>query len=129
MDPDGRACVIGVKSKMESFHFFFGVSLGQLILNLPDNLSAALQSSRISAPGQNVAKLTVETLKTMRNDASFDLFWQTSKTKAADFDVSDPQLPRKRNAHGGINLVTQHNTTSNQWRTCTIRSTLKLLIW
>ena len=49
IDSDVRARVISVKAQMESFNFFFGVSLGQLVLNLTDNLSATLQSSHISA--------------------------------------------------------------------------------
>ena len=60
IDSDVRVRVIGVKAQMESFHFFFGVSLGQLVLNLTDNLSATLQSSQISAmEGQKVARLTI----------------------------------------------------------------------
>lgn len=47
VDPDVRTRVCGVKSQMESFNFFFGIRLGQFMLNHADNLSATLQKSSI----------------------------------------------------------------------------------
>ena len=43
------ACIGGVSRRMESFNFFFGVELGRTVLNMADNLSAALQGLTISA--------------------------------------------------------------------------------
>ena len=97
LETDIRARVCGVKSQMESFNFFFGICLGQLVLNHGDNLSAALQNASISASeGQRVAHLTVKTLERLRSDESFQLFWDTTMKKHSSFDISDPQLPRKR---------------------------------
>ena len=72
VDPDIRAQVIGVQAQMESFNYFFGISVGELVLSHGDNLSAALQSSSISATeGQRVASLTVNTLAKIRTAESY----------------------------------------------------------
>ena len=42
-DTEMRACIIGVSSQMNSFSFFFGVMLGQLLFSHSDNLSRTLQ--------------------------------------------------------------------------------------
>ena len=38
----------------------------------------------------------METLESIRNDASFDLFWQSTKKKADSLDIEEPRLPRQR---------------------------------
>ena len=47
--PDVRTRVIGVRAQMESFNYFFGLNIGELVLSHGDNLSAALQNRTISA--------------------------------------------------------------------------------
>ena len=97
VDPDVRARVCGVKAQMESFNYYFGIRLGQLVLNHADNLSATLQRSSISASeGQHVAQLSVEAMEKLRNEDSFQLFWDSTIKLHASFDIADPQLPRKR---------------------------------
>ncbi len=55
---------MGVCSYMETFNFFFGISLGELVLRHSDNLSRTLQSPRLSAAeAQKVVKMTVKTWK------------------------------------------------------------------
>ena len=49
LDTEVKARVIGVQAQMESFTYFFGISVAELVLNHGDNLSVALQSSTISA--------------------------------------------------------------------------------
>ena len=45
---------------MKSFDFYFGVSLGELLLNHSDNLSKTLQSASMSAAeGQKIADMTI----------------------------------------------------------------------
>ena len=62
---------------MKKFEFFFGVSLGLLILRHTDNLSKTMQRADMSAAeGQEVMCLTLSTLKSLHNDSSFDQFWQ-----------------------------------------------------
>ena len=40
--------------------------------------------------------MTVRTLQTLRNNTNFDLFWVKVETIRKEFDVGEPQLPRKR---------------------------------
>ena len=99
VEPDVRARVIGVQAQMESFDYFFGISVAELVLNHGDNLSAALQSSTISAAeGQHIASLTATTLANLRTDENFLLFWDLVQKKAAALHVTEPRLPRRRKA-------------------------------
>ena len=75
---------------------FFGISLGQLFLQHSDNLSKTLQKVDMSAAeGQAVTAMTVSTLKSLRNDVSFDVFWKKITASAENLDVSKPALPRR----------------------------------
>ncbi len=59
LDGQMRARIIGVDTQMHTFHFLFGISLGNLLCH-SDNLSKSLQNKSISvAEGQRVAKLTL----------------------------------------------------------------------
>ena len=42
LDPEIKSRIIGVKYQMETFNYFFGVSLGALIFGHSDNLSKTL---------------------------------------------------------------------------------------
>ena len=48
-DTEMKARIGGVAAQMESFDFFFEVELGRKLLNMVDNLSRSLQSTRLSA--------------------------------------------------------------------------------
>ena len=51
-----KAHIHGVQSQMQQFNFFWGVTLGELILRHTDNLSRALQKADVSAAeGQKIA--------------------------------------------------------------------------
>ena len=77
-----RAHIGGVAKQIETFDFFFGVELGEIVLNMADNLSKALQgSSVLASDGQSLMKMTVETIQSMRSDESFTSFWQAVETK------------------------------------------------
>lgn len=96
-DTEMKARIRGVQAYMPKFEFFFGLSLGEVILRNADNLSSALQAKDISAAeSKSVAVKTVKTLKSMRTDECFDLFWEKTTRKAKAKDVQDPVLPRKR---------------------------------
>ncbi len=65
-DSDMKARIQGVAAQMRKFEFFFGVSLGFLILRHTDNLSKTLQRADMSAAeGQEVVSLTLTTLKSL----------------------------------------------------------------
>ena len=71
-----KARIQGVSAQMKFFKFLFGVMLGELILRHTDNLSRTLQHKIISAAeAQEIARMTVRTLKSIRSDEAFDLFW------------------------------------------------------
>lgn len=97
LQPEIRARIIGVKTQMQKFDYVFGVVLGERIPKHTDNLSKTLQHKHLSAAeGQAAAELTVKTLKTIRTEESFDLFWEFVPLTASKHDVEDPMLPRCR---------------------------------
>ena len=72
-----KARAQGVAAQMMKFDYFFGVCLGLLILRHTDNRSRMMQKADISAAeGHVIIAMTVSTLRSSRNDASFDLFWE-----------------------------------------------------
>lgn len=48
-DPAIKGRIVGVQCHFKTFRYLFGVALGELILRHSDNLSKALQSSKLSA--------------------------------------------------------------------------------
>ena len=76
-DTEMKARIQGVTAQMKKFDFFFGVSLGLLILKHTDNISRTLQRTDMSAAeGQKVMHSTLSTLQTIRDDSSFSHFWK-----------------------------------------------------
>ena len=91
------ARIQGVAAQMPSFNFFFGLVLGEMLLNHCDNLSKTLQNPHLSAAeGQTVADMTKRTLATLQAEDKFTLFWEKVRKMVAEVDVNDPQLPQKR---------------------------------
>ena len=86
-------------AQIKRFEFLFGVVLGEIILRHTDNLSKTLQAKALSAAeGQEIASMVVVTLETLRDDTSFDAFWQKVSMCVESFDIRPPELPRKRKA-------------------------------
>ena len=85
---DMKARIQGVAAQMKMFDFFFGVSLGLLILKHTDNLSRTLQRGDMSAAeGQEVMHSTLTTLQSIRADSSFESFWERLCSSADELDV------------------------------------------
>ena len=62
---------------MQKFEYYFA---GDLILRHIDNLSKALQKTDIFASeGHEVAKMTLQTLSSLRSDEKFQLFGNGSQ--------------------------------------------------
>ena len=81
---------------MKKFTFYFGVVLGELILRHTDILNQTLQKKVMSAAeGQDMARMTISTLQSIRDDASFSTFWKKVTQSAAKYDNEEPELPRK----------------------------------
>lgn len=83
---------------MQTFKFFFGLVLSELILRQTDKLSQTLQQPQLSSvEAHKVAMLTVKTLEKIRTDEDFELFWKNVGIKKND-NIDEPHLPRKRKA-------------------------------
>ena len=68
-----------------------------MVLKNSDNLNITLQHKSMSAmEGHGIAVMTIVTLKSLRNDTSFDLFWDKVNLMASKLNVDEPQLPRIR---------------------------------
>ena len=94
-DSDTRARVTGVETQMQSFDFLYGVSLDALILNHSDNLSKILQhvvSDMSAAEGQQVAKLTCDVLKSIREAEHFQSFYKRVLLHLSKLDIDSLQL-------------------------------------
>ena len=99
LQPDIKGRIIGVQTQMSNFNTLFGLHMSKKILKITDNLSRTLQKHTMSAAeGQAIAKLTVRTLKTMRNDESFALFFDLVNRFCELTGTDPPVLPRKRRA-------------------------------
>lgn len=86
----------GVSLFMRKFDFLFGAILRECLLRHSDNLSKALQSPTVSpVEGQKMAKLTVETLETLRNKEAFELFWEV-KIRGKEFDIGNPNFHEEK---------------------------------
>ncbi len=96
-DTESKVRIRGVSAQMKTFSFIFGAILGEMILRHADNLSSTLQHKSMSAAeGQQVALMTVQTLKRIRSDESFDSFWVKVNRFVEDHEISEPELPRQR---------------------------------
>ena len=90
LDPEIKGRIIGVKSQMNTFNYFYRVTILQLVLRhyyyiqynyitivFSDNLSKTLQkSSLISCQGKEIADLTLQTINSLRSESEFELLWQ-----------------------------------------------------
>ena len=98
LDQETRARILGCKNQMESFKFFFGLNLSHKLYAMTDNLSKALQGTKMSAiKGKKSADLVVATLKDIRQEKHFESFFGTVKRAAESTkEIGQPDLPRKR---------------------------------
>ena len=99
LEPDIKGHIIGVQTQMLRYSTLFGLQLGKKILKITDNLSRTLQHQAMSAAeGQAVAELTVRTLKAMRTEESFAMFFDLVNRFHEMSGTDSPVLPRKRRA-------------------------------
>ena len=119
-DTEMKARIQGVATQMMKFDYFFGISLGLLILRHTDNLSKAMQRADMSAAeGQDITAMTVTTLKSLHNNASFDLYWKKTTAAATNLDINEPILPCCRKAPRWIDegfSPTFHETVEDHYR-------------
>lgn len=98
-DTEMKERIRWVQAHMNRFDFFFGLLLGECILQHSDSLSATLQKATLSAAeGHAIAAMTVRTLHNIRLNTTFDVFWQKATGEAEAKRVDEPTLPRQRRA-------------------------------
>ena len=69
--------MIGVESQMNTFSYFYGVTILELVLRPNDNFSSTLQKPPTTAcHWKEVADLTLVTLISLQSDKIFDLIWK-----------------------------------------------------
>ena len=96
-DSEMKARIGCVSASMETFDFIYGAMLGEMVLKHSDNLSSTLQHKSMSAAGgQEIARMTIQTLESLRNDQYFNLFWMKVNQFASLHHANEPQLPRQR---------------------------------
>ena len=84
---------------MSQYNLLFGLKLCERILRITGNLSRTLQKQSLTAAeAQHIAALTVKTLKDMRTDEAFGLFFEQVELLRNSTDTEGPSLPRKRKA-------------------------------
>ena len=99
IDSEMKARIIGVETQMLTSNFLFGISLGTVILQHSDNLSKSLQHDTITAAeGQQLAKQTIDVLKSIRKEDKFKSFYDLVLLHQSEFDIVAPTLSRKRRA-------------------------------
>ena len=82
---------------METFEYYFGVTIMLKILGDSDKLSRSIQSPDLTATdAKYLENCTVETLEKIRNDRDFDLLWNDINEKAHSLDLRESKQPRKR---------------------------------
>ena len=75
LEPDIKGRIIGVKFQVSQYWLVFGLQLCKRILLITDNLSKTFQKQSLSAAeGQEVVRLTLQSLKNMRSADAFDTF-------------------------------------------------------
>ena len=71
----------------------------EVLLRHTDNLSKSLQKKSLSAAeGQRLASLTLDVLKTLRDEDNFKSFYAHIVQDQVRFQIDGPTLPRKRRA-------------------------------
>ena len=97
MLPRTKTCIHGVSALMKTFNYLFGKMLREMILRHTDNLSSTLQNKNLLASeSQQIARMTLDTLQTLRTDASFDLFWIKVSNLADTQSIPEAQLSQQR---------------------------------
>ena len=87
LEPELRGPIIGVKSYMDTFNYFYGVTKLELVLRKP---------STTACHGKKVAELTLVTLNYLRSDEIFYLTRDKVLKDANTLQLTEASLLRKR---------------------------------
>ena len=93
-----KARIRGIKVYKLKCSYFVGINLAHLILSHTGNLSQTLQGTMITAvDAQVVSRACVTTLKSIRSENKFNLFWNKVKQFAEKHKIDGLHLPRRKN--------------------------------
>ena len=85
------------KSQVSKYDLLFGLHLCERILKITDNLSKTIQNETMSASeAQNTAQQSVLTLKAMRNETMFNLFYQHVDCLCQHIDTEERKIKAPR---------------------------------
>lgn len=86
-------CILRVQLQM--FETLFGAILAEMLLRHCDILSRALQDANLSATDrEEVSKLTIATLQSLRCEKDFELLWDKIARVMEVVDVDEASMPR-----------------------------------
>ena len=81
LEPEIKSRIIGIKSQMITFDYFYGVTILQLVLRHSDNLSKTLQKfSLTSCLVKEIADLALQTINSLRSESELQLLWKKNST-------------------------------------------------
>ena len=96
LESDTKSRMTGCQKQTKFFAFYFGLHLSKTLYGVTDNLSKTLQKGKMSATTvRNLAVLTLNILKNVRNDGGFFFFETLKKAASKTNKIEDPTLPRK----------------------------------
>ena len=88
--------IIGVKCQIDTFNYFYGVTILELVLRQNDNFSRTLQKPPTTAcQGKEVADLTLVMLISLRSDEMLDLIWEKVLKDANSLQLAEKPRPHK----------------------------------
>ena len=97
LQPDIKGRIIGFQTQMRQYNLLFGLKLCERVLKETDNLSKTLQLQSLSADeSQCLEEMTCLTLRGMKTEQAFDLFFQRLELLLHQAGVVEPSLPRSR---------------------------------
>ena len=91
---DARMRAIGVQTQMSKCNILFIMQLCKKILIISDNLTKTFEKHSMSAAGQGIAEMSVETLKCMHDGESFNLFYDLVNKSHQQTATGKPVLPQ-----------------------------------
>ena len=78
---------------MNTFNYFYEVTILQLVLRHSGNLSKTLQKSSLtSCQGKKIADLTLKTINSLRSKSEFELLRQKTLQQAEVLEITQASL-------------------------------------
>ena len=97
MEPEIQGRVICVESQMNTFNYFYRVTILQLVLRQWQFIQSTLQKSCfISSQKKEIADLTLQTMYSLQSESELEILWQKTIQQAEVLEITQPSLPRKK---------------------------------